>query len=51
LSIYNNSKNTNMIKYMNQLEIDFIEANNLRKKCIQNVNKQTHVDLGVSSVL
>jgi hypothetical protein len=32
---------------MNQLEIDFIEARNLRKKCIQNVNKQTHVDLGV----
>jgi len=32
---------------MNQLKIDFIEAHNLRKKCIQNVNKQTHVDLGV----
>jgi hypothetical protein len=32
---------------MNQLEIDFIEAHNLRKKSIQNVSKQTHVDLGV----
>jgi hypothetical protein len=32
---------------MNKLEIDFIEAHNLRKKFIQNVNKQIHVDLGV----
>jgi hypothetical protein len=45
--MYNSIRNKNIIKYINKLEIDLIEAHNLRKKCIQNVNKQTHGDLVV----